>query len=145
MGTANAFRASLAGRALDSGERCFTIFKPDAIEKGLEKELCSRIAALGLHIVVQQRRLLVPDEVCTIWPQIIHPHVSRTVPYMTSRPVVLGLVAGENASDQMLELKRTIRAEHPSDNPVVSVIHTTSDNEELWRCVEHFFGGEQHE
>lgn len=125
---------------LSSEDHCFYIIKPDARDLCLEREVDRRIAQQGLSIVALRTALLTPDDVQTIWT-IANPHVSRTIPYMTSCDVVLGITEGSECSERMLKVKRSLRRDYPNPNPVITVIHTTDHDAELNRTVEHFFPG----
>lgn len=120
------------------------IYKPDAIERGLTRKIDSMIAGSGLTIVMRRDKHLSPNDVLQIWPEIPNSITSRTVPYMTASEVQGLLVTGEGAVTQtMLEIKQRVRERYMnSDNPVVSVIHTTDCASELEACIDLFFDGD---
>jgi nucleoside diphosphate kinase len=125
---------------ITSDQYCFGILKPDAIEAGIAPDIRQAIGAAGLRVTYDQPNVqLEVADVITIWT-IASPYTSRTVPYMTSGPVDLFIVEGAEASDRMLGIKRDFRSRYPSENPVVSVMHSTDHDAELVRCVDHFFG-----
>lgn len=127
---------------ITSETHCFGIFKPDAISLGIVPNIELTIKGLGLAITHRRTEALTPEDVLLVWPAITTPHVSRTVPYMTSAPVEVFAVEGEAASERMLAVKHRFRQLYPSENPVISVMHTTDHDEELLPCLRRFFGEE---
>lgn len=137
------FRPNTQLASISSETHCFGIFKPDAIEQGIVPDIKRRIGDFGLQIIRNQFAELTPEEVLVVWPAIVTPHASRTIPYMTSAPVELFVVEGlHDVSQLMLSIKQDVRRQHPNPNPVISVMHTTDHDEELRRCHQYFFEGE---
>lgn len=128
------------GPLITSETYCFGIFKPDAISLGIVPDIELTIGGLGLAITHRRVEELTPEDVLLVWPAITTPHVSRTVPYMTSAPVEVFVVEGEAASERMLTVKKRFRQLYPSENPVISVMHTTDHDQELLPCLRRFFG-----
>jgi|GEM_PF-2095396 len=124
---------------ITSESHCFGIFKPDAYTRNLVDEIERAIGSLGIQLTMRRSVELTPEDVMVVWSEITTPHVSRTIPYMTSAPVEIFATEGDDVSEQMRGLKYDIRSRYPSDNPVVSIMHTTDHDEELLRCMDHFF------
>ena len=89
-------------------ERTFSIIKPDATRRNLTGQINSRLEAAGLRIVGQKRKQLTEAEAKAFYA--VHaerPFYKDLVTFMTSGPVVLQVLEGENAvavalSDQAL-------------------------------------------
>ena len=79
-------------------EKTFSIIKPDATRRNLTGKINARLEDAGLRIVAQKRKLLSEDEVREFYA--VHserPFYSDLVSFMTSGPVVLQVLEGENA------------------------------------------------
>jgi nucleoside-diphosphate kinase len=119
-------------------ERTFGIVKPDGIRRGLLGEILKRIEDSGLKIVALKMKQLTKEEAEGFY--YVHrekPFFRDLVEFMTSGPVVLFVLEGENAIERYRRLmgatdpkkaeKGTIRADlaesmqcntvHGSDGP----------------------------
>ena len=79
-------------------ERTFSIIKPDATRRNLTGQINSRLEAAGLRIVGQKRKKLSEAEAKAFYA--VHaerPFFNDLVAFMTSGPVVLQVLEGENA------------------------------------------------
>ena len=79
-------------------EKTFSIIKPDATRRNLTGKINARLEDAGLRIVAQKRKLLSEDEVREFYA--VHserPFYGDLVSFMTSGPVVLQVLEGENA------------------------------------------------
>ena len=79
-------------------EKTFSIIKPDATRRNLTGKINARLEDAGLRIVAQKRKLLSEDEAREFYA--VHserPFYSDLVSFMTSGPVVLQVLEGENA------------------------------------------------
>ena len=103
-------------------ERTFSIIKPDATRRNLTGQINARLEAAGLRIVGQKRKHLTKAEAEAFYA--VHaerPFYNDLVAFMTSGPVVLQVLQGENAVAANREVmgatnpvdaaKGTIRAE----------------------------------
>ena len=79
-------------------ERTFSIIKPDATRRNLTGQINARLEAAGLRIVGQKRKHLTKAEAEAFYA--VHaerPFYNDLVAFMTSGPVVLQVLQGENA------------------------------------------------
>ena len=79
-------------------ERTFSIIKPDATRRNLTGLINARLEAAGLHIVAQKRKHLTQGEAKAFYA--VHaerPFYNDLVAFMTSGPVVVQVLEGENA------------------------------------------------
>ncbi len=79
-------------------ERTFSIIKPDATERNLTGAINAVIEAAGLRIVAQKRIKMTADQAQTFYA--VHkerPFFGELVETMTSGPVVVQVLEGENA------------------------------------------------
>jgi nucleoside-diphosphate kinase len=79
-------------------ERTFSILKPDATERNLTGAVNAMIEAAGLRIVAQKRVRITREQAETFYG--VHrerPFFGELVSFMTSGPVVVQVLEGENA------------------------------------------------
>lgn len=79
-------------------ERTFSIIKPDATQRNLTGAINALIENAGLRIVAQKRTRLTPAQAETFYA--VHrerPFFRELVEFMTSGPVVVQVLEGENA------------------------------------------------
>ena len=79
-------------------QRTFSIIKPDATERNLTGAVNAVIEGAGLRIVAQKRMLMSRREAETFYA--VHkerPFFGELVDFMTSGPVVVQVLEGENA------------------------------------------------
>jgi nucleoside-diphosphate kinase len=79
-------------------ERTFSILKPDATERNLTGAINAMIEAAGLRIVAQKRVRITREQAETFYG--VHrerPFFGELVQFMTSGPVVVQVLEGENA------------------------------------------------
>ena len=94
-------------------ERTFSIIKPDATRRNLTGQINSRLEAAGLRIVAQKRKRLSETEAKAFYA--VHqerPFFDDLVAFMTSGPVVLQVLEGENA---VLANREVMGATNPAD------------------------------
>ena len=78
-------------------ERTFSIIKPDATSRNLTGQINARLEAAGLRIVAQKRKQLTQGEAKDFYA--VHaerPFYNDLVAFMTSGPVVVQVLEGEN-------------------------------------------------
>lgn len=79
-------------------ERTFSILKPDATRRNLTGEVNAVIEKAGLRIVAQKRMLMTRREAETFYAvHSARPFFGELVEFMTSGPVVVQVLEGENA------------------------------------------------
>jgi nucleoside-diphosphate kinase len=79
-------------------ERTFSIIKPDATERNLTGAINAIIEKAGLRIVAQKRIRMTKDQAETFYA--VHkarPFFGELVEFMTSAPVVVQVLEGDNA------------------------------------------------
>jgi nucleoside-diphosphate kinase len=94
-------------------ERTFSIIKPDATRRNLTGQINSRLEAAGLRIVAQKRKQLTQGEAEAFYA--VHaerPFYNDLVAFMTSGPVVVQVLEGENA---VLANREVMGATNPAD------------------------------
>ena len=86
-------------------ERTFSIIKPDATQRNLTGAVNAVIEGAGLRIVAQKRIRMTRDQAETFYA--VHkerPFFGELVEFMTSGPVVVQVLEGENAVAKYREL-----------------------------------------
>jgi nucleoside-diphosphate kinase len=86
-------------------ERTFSIIKPDATARNLTGAINAMIEGAGLRIVAQKRTRISREEAETFYA--VHrdrPFFSELVEFMTSGPVVVQVLEGEDAIARYLEI-----------------------------------------
>ena len=94
-------------------ERTFSIIKPDATRRNLTGQINARLEAAGLRIVAQKRKQLTQGEAEAFYA--VHaerPFYNDLVAFMTSGPVVVQVLEGENA---VLANREVMGATNPAD------------------------------
>ena len=130
-------------------ERTFSIIKPDATRRNLTGQINARFEAAGLRIVAQKRKQLSQAEAQAFYA--VHaerPFYNDLVAFMTSGPVVLQVLEGENAIAKNRELMGatnpkeaaagTIRADF-ADSIDANAVHGSDSPESAAREVAYFF------
>src|ERR1700751_5590195 len=86
-------------------ERTFSIIKPDATERNLTGAVNALIEKAGLRIVAQKRIRMTRDQAETFYA--VHkarPFFGELVDFMTSGPVVVQVLEGDNATAKYREV-----------------------------------------
>src|SRR5829696_1060530 len=86
-------------------ERTFSILKPDATERNLTGAVNALIEKAGLRIVAQKRIRMTREQAETFYA--VHkarPFFGELVDFMTSGPVVVQVLEGENAIAKYREI-----------------------------------------
>ena len=86
-------------------ERTFSILKPDATQRNLTGAINAVIEKAGLHIVAQKRIRMTRQEAETFYA--VHkerPFFGELVQFMTSGPVVVQVLEGDNAVAKYREI-----------------------------------------
>ncbi len=94
-------------------ERTFSIIKPDATRRNLTGQINACLEAAGLRIVAQKRKHLTQGEAEAFYA--VHserPFYKDLVAFMTSGPVVVHVLEGENA---VLANREVMGATNPAD------------------------------
>jgi nucleoside-diphosphate kinase len=94
-------------------ERALSIIKPDAVAKDVIGEIYSRFEQAGLRIVAAKMKHLTRDEAEEFY--VVHrerPFFPALVEFMTSGPVMIQVLEGENA---ILRNRELMGATNPSE------------------------------
>ena len=94
-------------------ERTFSIIKPDATRRNLTGQINARLESAGLRIIAQKLKQLNVNEAQAFYA--VHhqrPFYNDLVAFMTSGPVVLQVLEGENA---VLANREVMGATNPGD------------------------------
>ena len=86
-------------------ERTFAIIKPDATRRGLAGDIIKRIEASGLQIAALKKIQLSPADAASFYE--VHkarPFFEGLCTYMTSGPVIVLVLQGDNAIKRWREL-----------------------------------------
>lgn len=134
-------------------ERTFSIIKPDATERNLTGAINAMIEAAGLRIVGQKRVRITRDQAETFYG--VHrerPFFGELVDFMTSGPVVVQVLEGDNAiaryrdvmgaTDPAKAADGTIRKTHARSIGENSV-HGSDAPETAVKEIGQFFSGNE--
>ncbi len=134
-------------------ERTFSIIKPDATARNLTGAINAMIEQAGLRIVAQKRIKMTRDQAETFYA--IHrerPFFGELVEFMTSGPVVVQVLEGDNAvaayrdimgaTDPAKAAPGTIREVHAKSIGENSV-HGSDAHETAVKEITQFFAGNE--
>ncbi len=132
-------------------ERTLSIVKPDGVQKNLIGEVYRRFESAGLEVVAARMLKLRQDQAEQFYD--IHrarPFFTDLVAYMTSGPVMVQVLEGENAITKNRELMGatnpseadpgTIRADY-AESIERNVVHGSDSPDTAAKEVSYFFGG----
>ncbi len=94
-------------------QRTFSIIKPDATKRNLTGAINAKIEGAGLHIIAQKRIRLTQEQAEGFYA--VHkerPFFADLVAFMTSGPVVVQALEGENA---IAKYREVMGATNPAD------------------------------
>ena len=130
-------------------EYTFSIIKPDATERNLTGKINSYLETVGLKIVAQKMVHLSEDQAKKFYAEHSErPFFGSLISYMTSAPVVLQVLKGENA---VLKNREIMGATNPEDAKIGTIrkdfaknieansIHGSDSLESAKREIEFFF------
>jgi len=131
-------------------EQTLSIIKPDGVQKNLIGEIYGRFEAAGLEIVAARMMHLTKDQAMGFYA--VHserPFFNDLVAYMTSGPVVVQALSGEDAVAKNREIMGatnpadadpgTIRADHAASIEE-NVVHGSDAAETAAVEIAYFFG-----
>ena len=131
-------------------ERTLSIIKPDGVEKNIIGEIYKRFEDGGLRIVASRMMHLSAEQVGEFYA--VHkdrPFYADLVSYMSSGPVVVQVLEGENAINRNREIMGatnpaeadpgTIRADFAASIDA-NVVHGSDGPETAAQEIEFFFG-----
>ncbi len=130
-------------------EYTFSIIKPDATERNLTGKINSYLETAGLKIVAQKMVHLSENQAKKFYAEHSErPFFGSLISYMTSAPVVLQVLKGENA---VLKNREIMGATNPADAKIGTIrkdfaknieansIHGSDSLESAKREIEFFF------
>lgn len=100
-------------------ERTFSIIKPDATKRNLTGAVNAVIEEAGLRIVAQKRVLMTRGQAETFYA--VHkerPFFGELVEFMTSAPVVVQVLEGENAIAKYREVMGATNPENAAEGTI---------------------------
>ncbi|WP_349367922.1 nucleoside-diphosphate kinase [Salinarimonas sp.] len=100
-------------------ERTFSIIKPDATKRNLTGAVNAVIEEAGLRIVAQKRVLMTRGQAETFYA--VHkerPFFGELVAFMTSAPVVVQVLEGENAVANYREVMGATNPENAAEGTI---------------------------
>jgi nucleoside-diphosphate kinase len=131
-------------------EQTLSIIKPDGVEKNLIGEIYSRFEKAGLEVVAARMQHLTKEEAEGFYA--VHrerPFFADLVAYMTSGPVMVQVLSGEDAITKNREIMGatnpadaapgTIRADF-ADSIEENIVHGSDAPETAAVEIEYFFG-----
>jgi nucleoside-diphosphate kinase len=134
-------------------ERTFSIIKPDATARNLTGVINAMIEQAGLRIVAQKRLRITREQAETFYA--IHrerPFFRELVEFMTSGPVVVQVLEGENAivkhrdlmgaTDPAKAAPGTIRKTH-AKSITENAVHGSDAPETAVKEIAQFFSGNE--
>lgn len=136
-----------------ANERTLSIIKPGAVQKNVIGEIVSRFEQAGLRVIASRMENLTKEQAQGFYAE--HegkPFYQELVEYMTSGPVVLQVLEGDNAITKNREIMGatnpaeaapgTIRAEF-ADSMTANAVHGSDSPESAGREVSFFFNDNQ--
>ena len=96
-----------------SGQRTFTMLKPDAVEKGYTGAILNQINEAGFRIVAMKKTQMTKSDAETFYA--VHnerPFFGELVEYMTRGPIVAAVLEKDNAVE---DFRALIGATNPED------------------------------
>ena len=130
-------------------QRTFSIIKPDATRRNLTGKINAVIEANGLRIVAQRRVRLTTEQAKAFYE--VHagkPFYDELVAFMTSEPVVVQVLEGENAVTHYREVMGATNPEKAAERTIrkmfaVSMgensVHGSDSEENAAREIGFFF------
>ena len=134
-------------------EKTFSIIKPDAVAKNVIGEIVSRFEKAGLKVVASRMAQLSTEEAQGFYAEHKgRPFFNDLVSFMTSGPVVVQVLEGENAILRNRELMGatnpkeadagTIRADF-AESIDANAVHGSDAPESAAREIAYFFSDDQ--
>lgn len=133
-----------------SVERTLSIIKPDAVAKNVVGEIVSRFEKAGLKVVAMQMKQLSKDEAEGFYAEHKErPFFADLVAFMTSGPVVVQVLEGENAILLNRELMGATNPKEAAEGTIrrdfatsidANAVHGSDSAASAAREIEYFFG-----
>ena len=130
-------------------ERTLSIIKPDVTERNLTGQIVARLEGVGLRVIAQKRIWWRKKDAKKFYE--VHkgqPYYKDLIIFMTSGPIVVQVLEGENAIAKNRELmgatdpkkaaKGTIRADF-ADSIDANAVHGSDGPDTARKEIEYFF------
>jgi len=135
-----------------AAERTFSIIKPDAVARNLIGEIVSRFEKNGLRVVAARMLCMTEEQARGFYAEHEQrPFYNDLVAYMTSGPVVVQVLEGDNAIAANRKLMGatnpkdadpgTIRADF-AESVEANAVHGSDSPASAAREIEFFFGAD---
>ncbi|TCK05591.1 nucleoside-diphosphate kinase [Marinobacterium mangrovicola] len=131
-------------------ERTLSIIKPDAVAKNVIGEILSRFEKAGLKVVEMQMKSLSKAEAEGFYAEHKErPFFADLVAFMTSGPVVVQVLEGENAIAQNRELMGATNPKEAAEGTIrrdfaesidANAVHGSDSAASAEREIGYFFG-----
>ncbi|WP_428034345.1 nucleoside-diphosphate kinase [Amphritea sp.] len=131
-------------------ERTFSIIKPDAVAKNVIGKIVSRFESNGLKIVEMQLKQLTREEAEGFYAEHKErPFFGDLVEFMTSGPVVVQVLEGENAIALNRELMGATNPQEAAEGTIrrdfaqsidANAVHGSDSAASAEREIAYFFG-----
>lgn len=133
-----------------SVERTLSIIKPDAVAKNVIGEILSRFEKAGLKVVAMQMKQLSKEDAEGFYAEHKErPFFADLVAFMTSGPVVVQVLEGENAILRNRELMGATNPKEAAEGTIrrdfatsidANAVHGSDSAASAAREIEYFFG-----
>ena len=133
-----------------SVERTLSIIKPDAVAKNVIGEIVSRFEKAGLKVVAMQMKQLSKEDAEGFYAEHKErPFFADLVAFMTSGPVVVEVLEGENAILLNRELMGATNPKEAAEGTIrrdfatsidANAVHGSDSATSAAREIEYFFG-----
>ncbi|KDE39580.1 MAG: nucleoside-diphosphate kinase [Nitrincola lacisaponensis] len=133
-----------------SVERTLSIIKPDAVAKNVIGEIVSRFEKAGLKVVAMQMKQLSKEEAEGFYAEHKErPFFADLVAFMTSGPVVVQVLEGENAVLLNRELMGATNPKEAAEGTIrrdfassidANAVHGSDSTTSAAREIAYFFG-----
>ena len=129
--------------------RTFSIIKPDATKRNLTGSINSVIEKSGLRIIAQKRIMMSNEQAEKFYD--VHsdkPFFRDLVKYMTSEPVIVQVLYGENAVKKYREVMGATNPENAEEGTIRKLfalnvqensVHGSDSDENALKEIEFFF------
>lgn len=134
-------------------DKTFIIFKPDCMAKGLVGQVLARFEAAGFSLLGAKMIRLTPEKLREHYAHVASkPFYPEIEAFMSSRPVVVAALKGENVVARVRDLlgptdstkapKGTIRGDF-GENMMINVVHASDSDENARIELERFFAASE--
>ena len=134
-------------------DRTFSIIKPDATKRNLTGSINSVIEKCGLRIIAQKRIKMKNEQAQKFYE--VHndkPFFDDLVQYMTSEPVIVQVLQGENAVQRYRKIMGATNPENAEDGTIRKLfalnvqensVHGSDSDENAKKEIEFFFSNNE--